>query len=41
MGKLHGIYTFSSHMKYAWTVLVGYMISIIIWYVQFALLHIG
>ncbi len=41
MGKLHGIYTFSSHMKYAWTVLVGYIISIIIWYVQFALLHIG
>ncbi len=30
MGKLHGIYTFSSHMKYAWTVLVGYIISIII-----------
>ncbi len=41
MGKLHGIYTFSSHMKYAWTVLVGYIISIIIWYVQFDLLHIG
>jgi Na+/H+ antiporter NhaD/arsenite permease-like protein len=41
MGKLHGIYTFSSHMKYAWTVLVGYIISIVIWYVQFDLLHIG
>jgi Na+/H+ antiporter NhaD/arsenite permease-like protein len=41
MGKMHGIYTFSSHMKYAWTVLVGYIISISIWYVQFELLHIG
>jgi len=35
MGKLRGIYTFSSHMKYAWTVLVGYIASIIVWYIQF------
>jgi Na+/H+ antiporter NhaD/arsenite permease-like protein len=35
MGKLRGIYTFGSHMKYAWTVLVGYIVSLIIWYVQF------
>jgi len=35
MGKLRGIYTFGSHMKYAWTVLVGYILSIVIWYVQF------
>ncbi len=35
MGKMHGIYTFSSHMKLAWTVLVGYVVSLIIWYVQF------
>ena len=44
MGKLHGIYTFSSHMKYAWTVLVGYIVSISIWYVQYkvlAIYHIG
>ena len=41
MGKMHGIYTFASHMKYAWTVLVGYIISIIVWYVQFEILHIG
>jgi len=41
MGKMHGIYTFASHMKYAWTVLVGYIVSIIIWYVQFEILHIG
>jgi len=41
MGKLHGIYTFGSHMKYAWTVLVGYIISIVIWYVQFEMFGIG
>jgi len=41
MGKMHGIYTFASHMKYAWTVLVGYIVSIMVWYVQFEILHIG
>ena len=41
MGKMHGIYTFASHMKYAWTVLIGYIASIIIWYIQFEILHIG
>jgi len=41
MGKMHGIYTFASHMKYAWTILVGYIISIIVWYIQFEILHIG
>ena len=41
MGKLHGIYTFSSHMKYAWTILVGYIASVTIWYVQFIILGIG
>ncbi|WP_428738108.1 sodium:proton antiporter NhaD [Sulfurimonas sp.] len=35
MGRLHGIYTFGSHMKHAWTILVGYIASIAIWYVQF------
>lgn len=38
MGKLRGIYTFGSHMKYAWTVLVGYIVSLVIWYVQFQIL---
>ena len=38
MGKLRGIYTFGSHMKHAWTVLVGYIVSIIIWYVQFEIM---
>lgn len=41
MGKLHGIYTFTSHMKLAWTILVGYIVSVAIWYVQFNMLHIG
>ncbi len=41
MGKLHGIYTFAAHMKYAWTVLVGYIVSVSIWYFQFIFLHIG
>ncbi|MDD3775170.1 MAG: sodium:proton antiporter NhaD [Sulfurovaceae bacterium] len=35
MGRLKGIYTFGAHMKLSWTVLVGYIISLIIWYVQF------
>jgi len=34
MGKLRGIYTFSAHMKYSWTIFIGYMISISVWYVQ-------
>ncbi|GGD46423.1 Na+/H+ antiporter NhaD [Malaciobacter pacificus] len=44
MGKLHGIYTFGSHMKYAWTILIGYFVSIAVWYVQYQVLgfyHIG
>ncbi len=41
MGKLHGIYTFSSHMKLAWTVLVGYIVSVAVWYLQFQILGIG
>lgn len=40
MGKLGGIYTFSSHMKYAWTILIGYFTSIGIWYFQYIYLNI-
>ncbi len=40
MGKMHGVYTFESHIKLAWTVLVGYVVSVAIWYVQFVLLGI-
>ena len=39
MGKLRGIYTFAAHMKYAWTILLGYMISIGVWYVQFEIFN--
>jgi len=38
MGRMRGIYTFFSHMKYAWAVLLGYILSIAIWYVQFEML---
>ena len=38
MGKLKGIYTFGAHMKYSWTILVGYIVSIAIWYGQYEVL---
>jgi Na+/H+ antiporter NhaD/arsenite permease-like protein len=38
MGRLRGIYTFGSHMKFAWTILVGYAVSMVIWYVQFEIM---
>ncbi len=38
MGRLHGIYTFGSHMKHSWTILVGYIVSVSIWYFQFEIL---
>ena len=38
MGKMHGIYTFASHIKLAWTVLVGYAVSVAVWYFQFLIL---
>ena len=38
MGKMRGIYTFNSHMKYAWTILLGYFVSLIIWYIQFIII---
>jgi Na+/H+ antiporter NhaD/arsenite permease-like protein len=38
MGKLKGVYTFTAHMKLAWTIFVGYVVSIIIWYAQFEVL---
>lgn len=41
MGKLHGIYTFGAHMKYSWTIVIGYFVSIAIWYVQYQMLGIG
>ncbi len=41
MGKLHGIYTFSAHMKYSWTILIGYIVSVSVWYLQYVVLGIG
>ncbi len=38
MGKLRGIYTFGAHLKYAWTILIGYILSIVVWYIQFEIL---
>ena len=38
MGRLKGIYTFGSHMKHSWTILVGYIVSVIVWYIQYQLL---
>ncbi len=35
MGKLKGIYTFMAHLRLAWTILIGYVVSIVVWYVQF------
>jgi len=41
MGKMHGVYTFGSHMKYAWTVLIGFIASVSIWYFQYQILGIS
>ncbi|MCW9026351.1 MAG: sodium:proton antiporter, partial [Thiovulaceae bacterium] len=41
MGKLPGVYTFGAHMKYSWTILIGYIVSIAVWYVQFEMLGFG
>lgn len=38
MGRLRGTYTFMSHMKYAWAVALGYMVSIGVFYIQFYVL---
>ncbi len=35
MGRLRGIYTFGSHMRYAWMIVIGYIVSMIVWYIQF------
>jgi len=40
MGRMRGVYTFANHMKYVWAVLIGYIVSIAVWYVQFEVLGI-
>jgi Na+/H+ antiporter NhaD/arsenite permease-like protein len=39
MGRLRGIYTFQSHLRYSWIILVGYFVSVFIWYIQFNVLN--
>ena len=39
MGKLHGVYTFMSHFKLAWTILIGYFVSVAIWYFQYQVIE--
>jgi len=41
MGKLPGIYTFGAHMKYSWMIVIGYAVSVSVWYVQYQMLGIG
>ena len=41
MGKLPGIYTFGAHMRYSWMILIGYIVSIAVWYLQYQILGIG
>ena len=40
MGRMKGVYTFASHMKYAWMILVGYIVSVTVWYIQYQILGI-
>ncbi|MEW5831550.1 MAG: sodium:proton antiporter NhaD [Campylobacterota bacterium] len=40
MGKMQGIYTFAAHIRLAWTVLIGYFVSLAVWYYQFVVLGI-
>jgi Na+/H+ antiporter NhaD/arsenite permease-like protein len=38
MGKLKGVYTFGAHMKLSWTILIGYIVSVAVWYAQYEIL---
>ncbi len=38
MGKLKGVYTFGAHMKMSWTIVVGYFVSVAVWYTQYEIL---
>ncbi|HIP12213.1 MAG TPA: sodium:proton antiporter [Arcobacter sp.] len=40
MGKLPGIYTFGAHMKYSWMIVMGYVASCSVWYLQYQVLGI-
>ena len=38
MGKLKGVYTFGAHMKMSWTIVIGYFVSVAVWYAQYEIL---
>lgn len=38
MGKMKGVYTLKSHLRLAWTVMIGYLVSVLVWYVQFVIM---
>ncbi|MFA6760958.1 MAG: sodium:proton antiporter NhaD [Sulfuricurvum sp.] len=38
MGKMQGIYTFGAHMRYAWMILLGYIVGVGVWFVQYEVL---
>jgi Na+/H+ antiporter NhaD/arsenite permease-like protein len=38
MGKLKGVYTFGAHLKYSWTIIIGYFVSVAVWYTQYEVL---
>jgi len=38
MGRMRGIYTFGSHLRLGWTVLAGYILSVVLWYIQFEIM---
>lgn len=37
---MKGVYTFGSHMRHAWTVVIGFLASVAVWYLQFEVLAI-
>jgi Na+/H+ antiporter NhaD/arsenite permease-like protein len=37
MGVLSGIYTFSSHLRYIWIIFIGYLVSVLVFWIQFEL----
>jgi Na+/H+ antiporter NhaD/arsenite permease-like protein len=40
MWKMKWIYTFWAHFKYAWAIFLGYIASMIVWYIQYDVLEL-
>lgn len=38
MDKLKGVYTFGAYLKYSWTIVIGYFVSVAVWYAQYEVL---